>query len=175
MEIDQSLGIKRQTTFDTIVLVGTVGMFATLIVLASSQVLVRNLNLPISLPWTEPTSRYLLIVATYFGAAVASRNDEHVRMSYLLEKLERRAPRVTRWVDVINTTVVVAFVGFIAYGTLLSMSANWNSDIGGIGFLTSGYVYLGIALGLGSMLVYELLGLRTAVDRIRTANPDQEG
>lgn len=40
-----------------------------------------------SVSWTDELSRYLIIVATYFGAAAAVRAREHIRVELLLDRL----------------------------------------------------------------------------------------
>ena len=157
MEFDQSLGLKRETTFDAIILYVATGLFALTIVLATIQVIVRVFGIGIfgAMHWTEPAARFILIVATYWGAAVASRNDEHIRMNYVLDKLEENHPKVRSGFEVVVAIVVIAFVAIALRGTVGSAYANWHTSIGGIGFITSGVIYLGIAIGLAVMLYYE--------------------
>lgn len=156
MEVDQSLDISQDSLFDRIVLYLAAGMFALMIVLATMQVLIRTLNLPITAQWTEPAARFILIVATFFGAAVASRNREHIRMTFVLDKLEDHRPDIRKSFDLISSIVVVVFVAFALTGTVPATFNNWESNLGGVGFLTSGMLYLGISIGLACMLVYEL-------------------
>ncbi|NGM67960.1 TRAP transporter small permease subunit [Natronolimnobius sp. AArcel1] len=155
MEVDQSLDISQESLFDRVVLFLAAGMFTLMIVLATMQVLIRTLNLPITAQWTEPAARFTLIVATFFGAAVASRNREHIRMTFVLNKLEEKRPDVRQVFDLISSVVVVVFVVFALSGTVPAIVNNWNSNLGGVGFVTSGLLYLGISVGLACMLIYE--------------------
>lgn len=159
MEIDQTLDLRHDTILDKIVLVAAVGLFALTIVLATTQVLVRQFNVPIDATWTEPLARYVLIVATYFGAAMATRNREHIRMVYLLDKLEEYYPAVRSRFDLFSSIVVIGFLLFTLWGTFPATIANWSSEMGGIRFVTSGMLYLGISLGLALMLVFESIHL----------------
>ncbi|QSG01465.1 TRAP transporter small permease [Natranaeroarchaeum sulfidigenes] len=156
MEVDQSLDLSRESLFDRMVLYLASGMFSLMIVLATMQVLIRLLDLPVVAQWTEPAARFTLIVATFFGAAVASRNREHIRMTFVLDKLEERHPTVRHSFDLISIIVVVVFVLFALMGTIPAAINNWGSNLGGVGFVTSGMLYLGISGGLLCMLVYEL-------------------
>lgn len=156
MEIDQSLNLKQDTLLDSIVLYVATGLFALTIVLATVQVVVRTFNLPIQAQWTEPAARFVLIVATYFGAATASRNGEHIKMGLLLDKLEERHETVRNAFDFISFVVVVLFLLWTLRGTFTSAFNNWNTTLGGVGFVTSGRLYLGISLGLALMLLYEV-------------------
>ena len=157
MEFDQSLDLKRNTIFDAVILYVATGLFALTIVLATVQVIVRVFEIGIfgGMHWTEPAARFILIVATYWGAAVASRNDEHIRMNYVLDKLEENYPRVRSAFEVIVAIIVIVFVAVALRGTIGSSHANWYTSIGGIGFVTSGVLYLGISIGLAVMLYYE--------------------
>lgn len=156
MEVDQSLEISQESLFDRIVLYLAAGMFALMILLATMQVLIRTFNVPITAQWTEPAARFILVIATFFGAAVASRNREHIRMTFVLDKLAERRPAVKRSFDLISSLVVVAFVVFALTGTVPAALSNWDSNLGGVQFVTSGMLYLGISVGLACMLAYEL-------------------
>lgn len=159
MEIDQTLDVKQDAILDRIVLFLTVGMFTVMIGLTTLQVLIRQFGLPVSAQWTEPAARFFLIVATYFGAAMATNNREHIRMAYLLDKLEEHYPQVRRSFELFSSIVVIGFLLFALWGTVPATRANWASNMGGVGFVTSGMLYLGISAGLGFMLVYEVIHL----------------
>ena len=174
MEVDQSLDLSRESLFDRLVLYLAAGMFALMIVLATIQVLIRTLDLPVVAQWTEPAARFTLIVATFFGAAVASRNREHIRLTFVLDKLEERNSTVRRSFDLISSVVVVVFILFALVGTVAATITNWESNLGGVGFVTSGMLYLGISAGLACMLVYELRILYREHLRERIGNPLEE-
>jgi len=169
MEIDQSLGLKRDTLFDKVVLYTAVAMFGMTIVLATIQVVVRVFSLPIPravpIHWTEPAARFILIVATYLGAAVATRNDEHISIQFLTDRLKNRYTVLGKVIDVLVSAITVATVLVALYGTLTTAVSDWNTSIGGIDLVTSGNLYLGISVGLFLMLIYELLD---ASDNTRT-------
>lgn len=156
MEIDQSLDLSQDTLFDRLVLFAAAGMFALMIFFASFQVFARQLSLPVSTAWTEPAARFVLIVATFFGAAVATRNREHIRMTFVLDKLRERRPSLTRAFDGLSSVLVLVFLVFALAGTVPAITDNWGSSLGGVGFVTSGMLYLGISIGLVCMLIYEL-------------------
>lgn len=168
LEFDQSLSLRADTAFDRAVIYLATALFALTIVLASIQVLLRQLGLdPYGLAyWTEPAARYVLIVATYFGAAVASRNNEHIKLEFLLDKLEERYPNVRLAFDLAVAVLVVTFVVVALGGTGGNAIGSWETQIGGIGVVSSGMLYLGIAAGLAAMLLYETINLG---ERVRTA------
>lgn len=168
MEIDQSLDLKRNHLFDRIVLYTATGLFAITIVLTTIQIFVRLLNLPTFgvLHWTEPAARFILIVATYIGAAVAIRNNEHISIQFLLERLIGRKPRIGLTIQVLGELIVISFLVIALQGTVITGFGNWTTSIGGIGFVTAGHIYLGIAIGIALMLIYAVIDIVTLVKGI---------
>lgn len=181
MEIDQSLDLKQESVLDRAVLYAATGLFAFTIVLTTVQVFVRWLDLPTFgfLHWTEPLARFVLIIATYLGAAVAVRNDEHIAIEFLLERLTERAPTLGDALSVVVDGVVVAFLAIALRGTVQLAIGDWGTSIGGIGAVTSGHLYLGISVGLTLMIAYalwdaiqSLRSLIATVGDAGTADPD---
>lgn len=168
MEIDQSLDLKRDHLFDRIVLYSATGLFAITIVLTTIQIFVRLLDLPTFgvLHWTEPAARFILIVATYVGAAVAVRNNEHISIQFLLERLTGRKPRIGLTIQVLGELIVISFLVIALQGTTITALGNWTTSIGGIGFITAGHIYLGIAIGIALMLIYAVIDIVTLVKGI---------
>lgn len=162
MEIDQSLGLKRDNVFDAAVLYTATALFTLTIVLTVVQVTVRVFNLG-TLHWTEPVARFILIVGTFFGAAVATRNHEHIKINLLLDKLTEARPSLRLVLDSIVGIIVVLFVLIAVRSTAGAAINNWNTSIGGTAVITSGMIYLGIAIGLGLMLIYEVANLSESV------------
>lgn len=162
MEIDQSLGLKRDNPFDAIVLYTATALFALTIILTVLQVAVRVFGIG-GLHWTEPVARFILIIGTYFGAAVATRNREHIKIDLVLEKLTVNRPDVRRILDSLVAISVVLFVVVAFRSTAGAAIANWTTSIGGTALITSGMLYLGISVGLGLMLVYEVMNLKSSI------------
>lgn len=165
MEIDQSLDLKRDHPVDRVVLYSATALFTATIVLTTLQVFIRLLNIPSFgiLHWTQPAARFVLIVATYLGAAVAIRNNEMIAIQFLLERLTNWRPWLGYLVKVIGKLVTVGFLLVALEGTAVTAVDDWATSIGGIGFVTSGHLYLGIGVGLALMLLY------TAVDVVALA------
>ncbi|MDL5363382.1 TRAP transporter small permease [Halalkalicoccus sp. NIPERK01] len=163
MEIDQSLDLERDHLFDRIVLYSATGLFAITIVLTTIQIFVRLLGLPTFgvLHWTEPAARFILIVATYIGAAVAVRNSEHISIQFLLERLTGWNPRIGLTIQILGELIVIGFLLVALRGTIGTAIGNWATSIGGIGFVTAGNLYLGIAIGIALMLVYAVIDIVT--------------
>lgn len=172
MEIDQSLDLKQDRLFDRVVLYAATGLFALTIVLTTVQVFIRWLDLPTFgfLHWTEPLARFVLIIATYLGAAVATRNHEHISIQFLLERVTDWRASVGEVLSVLVDLVVIGFLLVALRGTVVTTINDWNTSIGGIGSVTSGHLYLGISIGIALMVVYAAVDLvasgRTLVARV---------
>ncbi|QCS44935.1 TRAP transporter small permease [Natrinema versiforme] len=177
MEIDQSLDLKRDRLFDKIVLYSATALFTITIILTTLQVFIRLLNLPTFgfLHWTEPAARFVLIVATYLGAAVAVRNNEHIAIRFLLDRLTNWKPWLGYLVQVVGKLIIIGFLWIALEGTVITTVEDWTTSIGGIGFVTSGHLYLGIGIGIGVMLIYaviDFVGLARELLAMRTEGTD---
>lgn len=174
MEIDQSLDLHRDHLFDRIVLYSATGLFTFTIVLTTIQVFVRLLNIPTFgfLHWTAPAARFVLIVATYLGAAVAVRNSEHIAIRFLLERLRGWKPRIGLTVQLLGKLIVIGFLLVALWGTTLATIGDWTTSIGGIGFVTAGHLYLGIGIGVALMLIYALIDITMVAKETMTDKPD---
>jgi TRAP-type C4-dicarboxylate transport system permease small subunit len=172
MEIDQSIEITVENVFDRVILIAATGLFALTVILTTLQVIVRQTPF---LPsewfiWTVPAARFLLIIMTYVGGAVVTRNNEHISISLILDWLGQFVPRLRTSLMVVSDVIVIAFLGMALYGTYLSTTGNWRTSVGGISGITSGYIYLGIGLGLLAMLVYEVDDAVEAVQSLLTGD-----
>lgn len=171
MDIDQSLDLKRDNWLDTLSITVATVMFALLIVLVSAQVLIRVFSLPVTATWTEPISRFLFIVGTYFGAAVASRNNEHVRLTLVREKLLAGNERAKRALDAITGVIIVAFLLVALYASFRAMLRGWETKaLGGAVSLTAGHIYLGITLGFCLLTIFELQNVAAALKGLAHGN-----
>lgn len=159
MEIDQSLELKHDWLFDKIILYAATGLFTLTIILTATQVLVRVFEIPMlgSLNWTQPAARFILIVATYLGAAVALRNNEHIAIQFLLERLTNRNKTIGNLILILGKLIVVGFLAVALVGLARTTIVDWTTSIGGIGFVTAGHLYLGIGIGFLLMLIYAVI------------------
>jgi TRAP-type transport system small permease protein len=166
MDIDQDLGLSRDSTFDAAILYFTTALFAITIALTVVQVFARQLGLqsygPLYL--TEPLARFTLIVATFLGAAVAARNNENIKMTLITDRLEGYSPAAARSLRIFSSVVVIGFVAIAMAATFMAAFGNWNTSIGGVRIVTEGYLYLGISIGLAIFLFYELVKIKAEFD-----------
>jgi len=67
-----------------------------------------------SAAWTEEIARYLLIIVTFVGGAMATRKNTHIHLEFLYRFLPAKVGRV------LSTLVDIVRVGFLVYATYLS-------------------------------------------------------
>ncbi|WP_408960202.1 TRAP transporter small permease [Natrinema sp. 74] len=161
MDIDQSLGLKKDTWYDRIVLNVATLLFILMLVLTTAQVIVRIFDLPISggAWWTEPVARYSLMTGTYVGAAVASRNGEHIKMTIISNQLEERFPSIGTIVDIIAQILTILFLVLLTYAGLQATLGKWSTPMLGVQVVKQGWIYGTITASLGMMIIYELINL----------------
>ncbi|QCC49412.1 TRAP transporter small permease [Halobellus limi] len=181
MEADQSLSIKKENVLDRVFLYTAVALFGLTLLLTTVQVLVRQIPFLgfIDANWTVPVARFTLIIMTYIGGAVATRNREHISIDLVLDWVGKFYPRLRIGLNIISDLIVIAFLTIAVYGTMLSTSGNWNTSVGAVSGITSGYIYLGIGVGLLGMLIYELQHIYDTIVQMQNKDtkPDsqQEG
>lgn len=174
MEINQTLDLKRENLFDSITLILMTVMFTLLIILVSVQVLIRVTNAPITATWTEPIARTLFIVGSYFGAAVASRNLEHVRLTLVRERALSGHKRAQTVLDIVTYMAMLLFVTIALWSLYNAVIQGWDTNaLGGVSALKAGHIYLGILLGFACIGVFELQNLVTAIRDFVGASTDQ--
>lgn len=162
MDVDQSLGLKKDTWYDWIVLNVATFLFILMLLLTTVQIVIRVLNLPISggAWWTEPLARYSLMVGTYVGAAVASRNGEHIKMTIVSDQLEKRSPSIGTVVDILAQVLTIAFLVLLTYAGLRATLRNWGTPMVAVSTVKQGWVYGTISAALVMMVIYESVNLR---------------
>lgn len=187
MEIDQSIGLKKDTVFDKIILYTATVLFASSVVLATSQVLIRVLSIPVpgGAWWTEPLARYTLIVGTFFGAAVASRNQEHISLELALDMIETRHPVLINGLKVIARIITIVFLIIASAAAIRATVTNVGVGMAEIRAIPRSVMFGLIAISFVAMSLYEILNIkyneidaireyRAADDSIDGQDPDRE-
>lgn len=167
MEIDQTLDLKQENKFDRFMIIVSTVMFTLIIIFVSFQVILRTFNIPLTATWTEPISRVMFIVGTYFGAAIASRNNEHVRLTLARENLLGGHKRAQLVLDIITALCMLLFIVVAMWAVYYAAIQGWETRaLGGSTTLTVGHIYLGIALGFTFMGIFEFQNLVAAVEEL---------
>lgn len=110
--------------FDSINRIGSAfgtGLFLLMCTVVIFQVLNRWIPFDLAFVWTESLSRYLLIVITFYGMALASRDNEHVKISFLM----RRPPqKIARSLAVFGYLTILLFNIVVIIGAISSYHYN---------------------------------------------------
>lgn len=130
------------------------------------QVIARYV-LQVSIPWTEEVSRYLLVLMTFVGAALALRDRQHIAITFLLDRLS-----ATRriWADLLFNVLIMLFLGAVFRGSVRMIQLTWETPAGTIPWITTGRIYLilpfTVVLMLGYLLAQVYRGARQLSARI---------
>ncbi len=115
------------------------------------------------LSWTTGLSQMLLVYVTFVGAALASRDRDHVRIKFFFKYIP---DTITRVLGIIQATLISIFLVAFITGSLyryLSVSGQQYHVLPTYPLLDAGGMYLVAAIGCLLMLVYSLRNLYEAV------------
>ena len=162
---EDSLNLRQDNIFDRIVLYIATTLFLSTIVFATLQVLSRNVLDEIggvfdpSLTWTVPAAKMVLIVGSYWGAAVASRNKQHIAIEFVPRKIEKQYPRVYKPLRLVTHLLILGYIIVLTHGLFQKVTRQWDTRIIGLEPMPAGVVYLGMCLAFMIMFIYELINL----------------
>jgi TRAP-type C4-dicarboxylate transport system permease small subunit len=93
---------------------------------------------------------YLFIYTTALGAAISIHKDEHIKISFLIDKL---SPAFRRYVDAINY-LLIAFIN----GVMIYLSFSWIRSAGGFESpvlrIPNGVVQASIPIGCSLVILF---------------------
>lgn len=124
--------------------------FVFMLLCAVMQVLFRYV-LQISVPWTEEAARFAMIFVTFWGAATAMRDREHITI-YALFDIIPKMPRLL--MQLLFIVAMGVFLANVFAGSLEMVRLTWDTSVGSIGWLKIGQVYLFLTSGIVFMMFY---------------------
>ena len=112
------------------------------------QVFLRYLQIG-SAPWTEEFARYLMIISTFFGAALASKRQVHIEVSIL--HLFKFRKRVLKHLQLMKTFLCFLACSLMSYLFLPAVMDSYSRGIetpsGNLPmFIPFGLVFVGLIL-----------------------------
>ena len=110
----------------------------------------------ISVPWTEEFARYLLILITFVGGALAIRDKQHIAVTAILDKLPKKARYYLN--KCFNLTIIMFLIA-VFKGSIIMVKLTWETPVGSISWLTAGKVYLILPVSMVMMIIYLLYQL----------------
>lgn len=146
---------KSNSIADRALLFVLSAVFSVLVLITIVQVMVRTFNLGfLGLPTylIEPVATVLLIVGTYLGAAVASRNGEHIKMTTIEDRLEGRRLLALK---VVAASITILVLLIFVRGVFSAMFDEWNSAFAEVTFMRLGAIYALILVSLVLMMAFE--------------------
>lgn len=112
---------------------------------------VARVILGISSVWSEELARFLYVCLVFVGAIPLLRDDEHIRVAVVLDRLGRRGARLLRLLTILLT---VPFIAVMTWGAWMNTRLNWNTFAPTLDWLRIGYIYLVIFISGLLMLCY---------------------
>jgi len=119
------------------------------------QVIARVI-LGISSVWSEELARFLYVWMVFLGAALITKDDEHIRVGVLTDRVRGRTAAALKLLTILLT---VPFIGIMTWGAWLNTRLNWNTFAPTLDWLRIGYIYLVIFLCGLLMLWYLAVNL----------------
>ena len=130
-------------------------LLAVMFVVTLFQVVARVI-LGISSVWSEELARFLYVCLVFIGAAPLIRDDEHIRVGVLTDRLTGRPQSVMRLVTIFLT---IPFISIMTWGAWTNTVANWRTYAPTLDWLSIGYIYLVIWFAGLLMLWYLTVNL----------------
>ena len=127
-------------TFDRALVAVSTTIFILVLGLLVVQYLSRQLSQTQS--WTEELARYLFILSSFLGSAIALRTGEHIRIASFVDRLPSRARLLF---DLVADLLIVAFLVVTTVGAwrmglqMLHVPVGFSSA-----FVSIGHIYLAL-------------------------------
>jgi len=138
-------------------------LLAVMFVVTLFQVVARVV-IGMSSVWSEELARFLYVCLVFIGAAPLIRDDEHIRVGILTDRLRGRPAALLKAVIALLT---IPFIAVMTQGAWTNTQMNWTTRAPTLEWLRIGYIYLVIFLAGLLMLWYLTVNL---VRSIRVAS-----
>lgn len=127
-------------TFDRALVTFSTAIFILVLVLLVVQILSRQLSRTLS--WTEELARYLFILTSFLGSAIALRTGEHIHISSFVERLPRRLRLAF---NSIADLLMIVFLAMTTYGAWRMGNRMLHVPVGfSSAFVSIGHIYLAL-------------------------------
>ena len=135
-------------------------LFVIMVLIIFSAGFGRSIGYPIG--WAIDVSTFLFAWAVFFSADLVMRNDRHVNVEVLINRLPKKIQNI---IYVINYAIIVIFLSFlIVYGIKLCFITRFRAFQGIPGFSYT-WVTLSIPVGCLSLLITILLKMWNLIKR----------
>lgn len=113
-------------------------LLAVMFLVTLFQVVARVI-LGISSVWSEELARFLYVCLVFVGAAPLIRDDEHIRVGVLTDRLTGRPAMLLRLFTIL---LAIPFIAIMTLGAWTNTVANWRTYAPTLDWLSIGYIYL---------------------------------
>lgn len=164
--------IRDEKISDKIVVNISTALFLLTVIFITIQIFVRTIlntlgPFSITIVWTQPAAQMALILGAFWGAAVASRNREHITITFPIEKLREYSTRGYLMCRILVGISSVSYAIVIFYGMFQKTRLQWSTNFPGLGFIPGGAIFLSITIALLLLTLYEGLAV---VEEFRNKN-----
>lgn len=105
-------------------------------------------NYPIE--WSEEMARFMFIWLGFISAAVALKEDQHVRFTFIIDRLPKKISRI---INIFNDLLTIIFlIILIIYGVVLVINTHSIPSVT-LEFIRWSYVYASLPIGFSFLLI----------------------
>jgi len=140
---------KRKVDYVNII---TILAFIVMVIVVLLQVIFRYV-MRISVPWTEEFARYLLILITFVGGALAVRDKQHIAVTAIIDKLPKK---IRYYLNKCFNISIILFLVAVFKGSIIMVNLTWETPVGSISWLSAGKIYLILPVSITMMIIYLL-------------------
>lgn len=140
---------KRKVDYVNII---TILAFIVMVIVVLLQVIFRYV-MRISVPWTEEFARYLLILITFVGGALAVRDKQHIAVTAIIDKLPKK---IRYYLNKCFNISIILFLVAVFKGSIIMVNLTWETPVGSISWLSAGKIYLILPASITMMIIYLL-------------------
>lgn len=146
-------------------------LLATMFLITFWQIVIRFLPGEVTV-WSEEVARFLFVWIVFLGAATLVRDEEHIRIALITDRLSPTAGRIVR---ILSTLIIVPFVIFMMWGAYKNMIKQWGTFAPTVDWMRLGYVYLSLVLSGIIMLWYFIRNMIRDLFELSTKSEDAFG
>jgi len=107
MSVRASL-VTLERIYKTVLIILTIFMFITVTYNVFMRFVINQ-----SVGWADELSRFIFIWISFLGAVLAYKKDEHVGLSFLVDKI--RSPRVRRGIGILQQSLILGLLVLLTY------------------------------------------------------------
>jgi TRAP-type transport system small permease protein len=144
-------------------------VLALIFLITLSQIVFRSV-LKISAAWSEELATYSFAFVVFAGAAALSKDEAHINISVLMDRVNETGKRILR---IVGRLISLPFMVLFTWGAWVNTQSTWTAGLPTAEWFKIGYMYLAMAF-CGAIIVWYLLW-NTVLDALGRFKPAQGG